>query len=79
MLNRFTNIPHKQFQNDHNEDFNRPHFYNTVMYNEYSGQTNQKIHKNPKNYRAKKFENDHKDTDSDFKRIQNDNKSCFHT
>lgn len=53
MLNRFTKIPHKQFQNDHNEDFNRPHIYNTVIYNEYSGHTQKKKSTKPKKLQCK--------------------------
>lgn len=55
MLNRFTKIPHKQFQNDHNKDFNRPHIYNTVIYNEYSGHTQKKKSTKPKKLQCKKM------------------------
>lgn len=55
MLNRFTKIPHKQFQNDHNEDFNRPHIYNTVIYNEYSGHTQKRNPQKPKILQCKKM------------------------
>lgn len=58
MLNRFTKIPHKQFQNDHNEDFNRPHIYNIVIYNEYSGHTQKKKSTKTQNITVQKNEND---------------------